>query len=29
VLTACEENVKDVGERLAEGAVPVPDKLAL
>jgi hypothetical protein len=29
VLKACEENVKEVGERLAAGAVPVPDKLAL
>ena len=26
---ACEENVKEAGERLAADAVPVPDRLAL
>jgi len=29
VPKACAENVKEVGDRLAAGAVPVPDKLAL
>jgi len=29
VFKACEENVKEVGERLATGAVPVPERLAL
>ena len=27
--TSCEANVKDVGERLAVGAVPVPERLAV
>ena len=29
VPTTCEENVKEVGERLAAGAVPVPARLAV
>jgi len=29
VPTACEANTKDVGERLAAGAVPVPERLAV
>ena len=29
VPDACPENVNEVGDRLAAGAVPVPDKLAL
>jgi hypothetical protein len=29
VFNACEGNVKDVGERLAMGAVPVPERLTV